>query len=197
MTGSGITSEAPPIGESVQDTFSPTSPAAPSTVAVNNKKKDLVKVIVHFQAIGNAPILKQKMYKITASNKFMAVITFLRKEINYGDSDPLFLYVNRAFSPSPDEVVQNLFKSSMSSDGEQDVNDAYGIHITLETATKVTQDRQYSAKTLKSYKGHIDREKKYASEFPNLSDVFNMFNSPTPVMHRAFVSFQYQENKLT
>ncbi|KAF9209697.1 hypothetical protein BGZ49_002128 [Haplosporangium sp. Z 27] len=189
MTGSGITSEAPPIGESLQDTFSPTSPAAPSTVAVNNKKKD--------PAIGNAPILKQKMYKITASNKFMAVITFLRKEINYGDSDPLFLYVNRAFSPSPDEVVQNLFKSSMSSDGEQDVNDAHGIHITLETATKVTQDRQYSAKTLKSYKGHIDRGKKYASEFPDFSDAFNTFNSPTPVMLRAFVSFQYQENKLT
>lgn len=48
-----------------------------------------VKVVVRFRAIGNAPILKQNFYKITASNKFQAVILFLRKELNYKASDPL------------------------------------------------------------------------------------------------------------
>jgi ubiquitin-like protein ATG12 len=46
-------------------------------------------VIVRFRAIGNAPILKQNLYKINASNKFSAVIQFLRRELNYKASDPL------------------------------------------------------------------------------------------------------------
>ncbi|KAG0348571.1 cytokinesis protein 3 [Podila humilis] len=66
--------------------------------------------VVQFQSIGNAPILKQKVFKITASHKFMVVIQFLRKELGYQASDPLFLYVNSAFSPAPDEIVNNLFK---------------------------------------------------------------------------------------
>lgn len=46
-------------------------------------------VVVFFQAIGNAPILKQKHFKITASHKFMVVIQFLRRELGYQPSDPL------------------------------------------------------------------------------------------------------------
>ncbi|GAB5587705.1 Ubiquitin-like protein [Umbelopsis nana] len=79
---------------------------------INDKKaKDTTKVIVQFRAIGNAPILRQKLFKITASQKFQAVHLFLRKELNYAASDPLFLYINSAFAPAPDEVISNLFKS--------------------------------------------------------------------------------------
>lgn len=52
-------------------------------------------VVVRFRAVGNAPILKQNMYKITASNKFLAVIQFLRKELNYKHSDPLVNHEKR------------------------------------------------------------------------------------------------------
>ncbi|KAJ3189172.1 hypothetical protein HDU85_002797 [Gaertneriomyces sp. JEL0708] len=68
------------------------------------------KVIVHFRATGNAPILKQSFYKITATQKFQTVITFLRNQLGYGLQDPLFLYINSAFAPAPDEIVGNLFK---------------------------------------------------------------------------------------
>ncbi|KAF9135428.1 hypothetical protein BGW39_002895 [Mortierella sp. 14UC] len=64
-------------------------PATPAAVIANHKRKDTSKVIVRFRAIGNAPILKQNVYKITASNKFMAVIQFLRRELNYQQADPL------------------------------------------------------------------------------------------------------------
>ncbi|KAI9017099.1 ubiquitin-like protein Atg12 [Gaertneriomyces semiglobifer] len=67
-------------------------------------------VIVHFRATGNAPILKQSFYKITATQKFQTVITFLRNQLGYGLQDPLFLYINSAFAPAPDEIVGNLFK---------------------------------------------------------------------------------------
>ncbi|OJA20594.1 hypothetical protein AZE42_08554 [Rhizopogon vesiculosus] len=75
------------------------------------KKKDPFKVIVRFKAVGNAPIMRQNFYKITASNRFQAVIQFLRKELSWKSGDPLFTYINLAFSPAPDDTVSNLYKS--------------------------------------------------------------------------------------
>jgi hypothetical protein len=46
-------------------------------------------VVVRFKAVGNAPIMKQNFYKITASNRFQAVIQFLRKELGWKSGDPL------------------------------------------------------------------------------------------------------------
>ncbi|KFH73152.1 hypothetical protein MVEG_00373 [Podila verticillata NRRL 6337] len=106
--------EAASTEETITTTTSEPTPAGPrltpAEVVASRKKKDVSKVVVFFQAIGNAPILKQKHFKITASHKFMVVIQFLRRELGYQPSDPLFLYVNSAFSPAPDEIVSNLFK---------------------------------------------------------------------------------------
>ncbi|KAI1315393.1 hypothetical protein EDD11_000897 [Mortierella claussenii] len=128
MSAAGTPStESPPAGDLLSPDAAavltePTGPpASPATVIANRKKKDLSKVVVRFRAIGNAPILKTNVYKITASNKFLAVIQFLRKELNYKQSDPLFLYVNSAFSPAPDEIVNNLFKC-FNTDGKLIVN---------------------------------------------------------------------------
>ncbi|KAI1798280.1 autophagy protein 12 [Ganoderma leucocontextum] len=85
------------------------------------KKKDASKVVVRFKAVGNAPIMKQNFYKITASNRFQAVIQFLRKELGWKQGDPLFTYINLAFSPAPDDTVANLFKS-FSTEGHLIVN---------------------------------------------------------------------------
>ncbi|GAA5847765.1 hypothetical protein JCM9279_005024 [Rhodotorula babjevae] len=74
------------------------------------KHKDLTKVVVRFKATGNAPIMKQNFYKITASNQFRTVIAFLRKELGWKPADSLFLYINSSFSPAPDDTVANLFK---------------------------------------------------------------------------------------
>lgn len=50
-------------------------------------------VVIVFRAIGNAPILKQKVFKLAASNKFQTVIQFLRKELRYQGPDPLVSFV--------------------------------------------------------------------------------------------------------
>ncbi|KAG1802990.1 putative ubiquitin-like modifier [Suillus variegatus] len=39
------------------------------------------------------------------------VIQFLRKELGWKAGDPLFTYINLAFSPAPDDTVSNLYKS--------------------------------------------------------------------------------------
>lgn len=51
-------------------------------------------VVVRFKAVGNAPIMKQNFYKITASNRFQTVIQFLRKELGWKSGDPLVRNVN-------------------------------------------------------------------------------------------------------
>ena len=58
-------------------------------------------VVVRFKAVGNAPIMKQNLYKITASNRFQAVIQFLRKELGWKQGDPLV----RAVMSQPPPVV--------------------------------------------------------------------------------------------
>ncbi|KAG9306351.1 hypothetical protein G9A89_018234 [Geosiphon pyriformis] len=94
---------------------------APATTFEKYKRKDTNKVVVRFRAIGNAPILRQNFYKITASNQFKAVIQFLRGQLDYKASDPLFLYINSAFSPAPDEIVANLHKC-FNTDGHLIIN---------------------------------------------------------------------------
>ncbi|KAK2462826.1 hypothetical protein APHAL10511_005217 [Amanita phalloides] len=85
------------------------------------KQKDTTKVVVRFKAVGNAPIMKQNFYKITSSNRFQAVIQFLRKELGWAVNESLFTYINLAFSPAPDDTVANLYKS-FATDGHLIVN---------------------------------------------------------------------------
>lgn len=46
-------------------------------------------VVVRFKGVGNAPIMKQNVYKIIATNRFQAVIQFLRKELGWPKGEPL------------------------------------------------------------------------------------------------------------
>ncbi|OCT53222.1 Ubiquitin-like protein ATG12 [Cladophialophora carrionii] len=68
------------------------------------------KVSVRFQAIGSAPILKQKVFKISASSRFSVVLNFLRKKVGVREGDGLFCYVNSVFAPGLDEGVGNLYR---------------------------------------------------------------------------------------
>jgi hypothetical protein len=46
-------------------------------------------VVVRFKSIGSAPIMKTNVFKVTAGNKFQAVITFLRGQLGFKAGDPL------------------------------------------------------------------------------------------------------------
>ncbi|KAK6221959.1 Ubiquitin-like protein [Pestalotiopsis sp. IQ-011] len=68
------------------------------------------KVVVRFKAVGSAPQLQREVRKISAAQKFEAVVSHLRKALRVGPSEGLFLYVNSAFAPALDEVVGNLHR---------------------------------------------------------------------------------------
>lgn len=71
-----------------------TYPAQALTALEAYKKKDSSKVVVRFKAIGNAPIMKNNHFRITAFNRFQAVIQFLRKELGWKQGDALVRFTH-------------------------------------------------------------------------------------------------------
>ena len=58
-------------------------------------------VVVRFKAVGNAPIMKQNFFKVTVSNRFQAVIQFLRKELGWKSGEPLVRSVRARWLATP------------------------------------------------------------------------------------------------
>lgn len=81
------------------------------------------KVVVLFRATGDAPILKQTKFKIDATEKFTKVIDFLQRQLH---RETVFVYINSAFSPNPDELITDLF-DNFGIDGKLVVNYAYSM----------------------------------------------------------------------
>ncbi|KAF9993511.1 hypothetical protein BGZ79_001792 [Entomortierella chlamydospora] len=79
----------------------------------------------------------------------------------------------------------------------EEENMVSGIRNALDTAPQATKDHRYSKKTRSIYQGHIERGKKYASKFQEMEDAFDKISHATPMMLRAFVSFQCQENNFS
>ncbi|OBT54103.1 hypothetical protein VE04_05359 [Pseudogymnoascus sp. 24MN13] len=73
---------------------------------------DKPKVTVRFKDFGSAPILKQPVCRINATQRFEAVVAYLRRVVKCGPQDSVFLYVNNTFAPSLDEIVGNLHRVS-------------------------------------------------------------------------------------
>ncbi|GAA5892524.1 Atg12p [Sporobolomyces salmoneus] len=121
---SSSAASSPNLGLGSPSTFSSFDPQrtlsrGPSESAPASK--DPVKIIVRFKATGNAPIMKQNLFKISSSHKFQAVHQFLRTQLNFKPADPLFLYINASFAPAPDELVSSLF-ASYGTEGQLIVN---------------------------------------------------------------------------
>lgn len=70
----------------------------------------ILTVTVRFQPLPSAPILKNRVFKISASQKFETVVKFLRKKLDCKDTDSVFCYVNSVFAPGLDEGVGGLWR---------------------------------------------------------------------------------------
>lgn len=76
-------------------------------------RRPLAAVTVRFKAVGSAPILKQQVCRINATQRFEAVVAYLRRVLRCGPQDSVFLYVNSTFAPALDEIVGNLHRVSL------------------------------------------------------------------------------------
>lgn len=70
------------------------------------------KVVVRFKPVGAAPALRREVVKVLSTNKFEAVVAYLRKALKVQDTESVFLYINNTFAPALDEVVGNLWRVS-------------------------------------------------------------------------------------
>ncbi|KAJ5467114.1 hypothetical protein N7475_004866 [Penicillium sp. IBT 31633x] len=71
---------------------------------------DSGKVTVRFQPLPSAPILKNRVFKVSASQKFETVVKFLRKKLDCKETDSVFCYVNSVFAPGLDEGMGGLWR---------------------------------------------------------------------------------------
>ncbi|CAD5206813.1 unnamed protein product [Bursaphelenchus okinawaensis] len=66
------------------------------------------KVAILLKAVGNTPILKNKNWTLEGTNTVAWLICFIRRYLKLPASQSLFIFVNQAFSPSPDQTIANL-----------------------------------------------------------------------------------------
>lgn len=70
------------------------------------------KVTIRFQPLPGAPAPNPKWaaVKVSASQKFESVVSFLRKKLGVKGENGLFVYVNKVFAPGLDEGVGGLWR---------------------------------------------------------------------------------------
>ena len=103
-----------------QSQLTPAKEASKETTAADNSTSipKPQKIKVHLVAVGSAPILKKSKFLMNYNDKFAVVNTFLRKILKLQSntsnnssvsSSSLFLYINAAFVPAPDELLGDLY----------------------------------------------------------------------------------------
>lgn len=75
-------------------------------------------VTIRLQPIGAAPQLRQRVFRVSASNRFETVVLYLRRKLGAegsaggGGAQSVFCYVNNTFAPGLDEGVGGLWRVS-------------------------------------------------------------------------------------
>jgi len=81
----------------------------------SSKKLDKINVIL--KPVGDAPILKQKLWAVDPDKQVSGIIQFIKKYLKITSEGGLFVFVNQAFAPSPDQLIRNLYEC-FGSDGK-------------------------------------------------------------------------------
>jgi len=72
--------------------------------------KDPEKIVILFQAAGSAPPLKQNKFKLASEATIRRLLDFLRQQLQFTPDQPLYVFVNSAFQPHPDEIIRDLYR---------------------------------------------------------------------------------------
>ncbi|KAF2716692.1 APG12-domain-containing protein [Polychaeton citri CBS 116435] len=70
----------------------------------------LPKVTIRLSPLPNTPALKQPRFKCSSSQRFEAIVRFLRKKLGVKEHEGVYCYVNSVFAPGLDEGVGNLWR---------------------------------------------------------------------------------------
>lgn len=67
---------------------------------------------IRLTPLPNTPQLRQPRFKCTSTQRFEAIVRFLRRKLGLKDHESVFCYVNAVFAPGLDEGVGNLWRVS-------------------------------------------------------------------------------------
>lgn len=89
-----------------------------STLAQSNNQPADSKLPIFLRPIGDAPALKKQKFKLDGSKSLIDVEKFLRKSLTAATAadsgsaiGSLVLYCGSGFSPTPDQLINDLFAS--------------------------------------------------------------------------------------
>ncbi|KAK4990048.1 Ubiquitin-like protein [Elasticomyces elasticus] len=68
------------------------------------------KVTILFRPLPSTPRLRTDKFKISSTQRFEAVVRFLRRKLALQEHESVFCYVNSVFAPALDEGVGNLWR---------------------------------------------------------------------------------------
>lgn len=81
----------------------------PSTTATTPTPLPATKVKVLLMAVGRAPRLAQSKFIVQGKDSFRALYPVLRRLLQLREDQALFLFVNSAFAPAPEDTFGDLF----------------------------------------------------------------------------------------
>lgn len=73
-------------------------------------KPQLTKIELRLQPTGDAPIMKKRKWVVDPQKTIGQINKFVRDYIKLDEKENLFMYVNQAFAPSPDQTLHNLYE---------------------------------------------------------------------------------------
>lgn len=69
-------------------------------------------VQVYLRSVGGAAALKKPKFRLDGSKSVLEVTKFLRKQLKLEATASLFVFCGSGFSPTPDQVLRDLFDVS-------------------------------------------------------------------------------------
>lgn len=72
-----------------------------------SEEDSVPKVHLHLRSVGEAPALKRNRFKLNGGKQLIEVEKFLKKSL--GPDKAVYLYCGTGFSPTPDQVLQDLY----------------------------------------------------------------------------------------
>jgi len=99
---------ADPSGEKEKTTE--TTSDAKEKKSSSSGKSQLSKIELRLQPTGDAPIMKKRKWVVDPQKTVGQINKFVREYIKLDEKENLFMYVNQAFAPSPDQTLNNLYE---------------------------------------------------------------------------------------
>ncbi len=84
-----------------------TPSASSETASIPSQLTPALKIPIRLRPVGSAPVLKEPKLKLSGSRPVYDVHNFLKTQLK--TENGLFLYCGNGFSPTPDQLLQDLY----------------------------------------------------------------------------------------